>query len=52
MLFMCTIVRIKIYISQSTGLPDSQMRRVVMHVYDDINVAAVHESDKNIIHEY
>ena len=21
-----------------------------MHVYDDINVAAVHESDKNIIH--
>ena len=27
-------------------------RDIVMHVYDDINAAAVHDSDKNIIHEY
>ena len=26
-------------------------RHIMMHVYDDINVAEVHESDQNTIHE-
>ena len=38
----------KIYVSVLSW----STRRVVMHVYDDINVAAVHESDKNIVHDY
>ena len=38
----------KIYVSELSW----STRHIVMHVYDDINVAAVHESDQNIIHEY
>ena len=38
----------KIYVSELTW----STRHIVKHVYDDINVAAVHESDQNIIHEY
>ena len=37
----------KIYVSELTW----STRHIVMHVYDDINVAAVYESDQNIIHE-